>query len=427
MGYETLLKMDFFSANSELHDWHLGTRPLTDWFTFASHSRRQCHQQAYGIIFRQNTAMHRKVPTYTEGQELALKYMWCITQLAAAAAHDVFVMVYSSLDDTNHGSKTIKDYCNQLGMFEVYTSLKQDGFPDNILKVSPNKALLYDLKITRKLMENLKADKVKDAVIKELLEVIKQLVFSRNALCHNQLQSLSIDDFRKNIVQLKAYLRTLYTLAGTISSNETSTDSSLLFFTDHLDALFAQCELHTRPPTEIKLFYFNEKPSTDDKSIQASTGNITDDKSVQASTGNATADKSVQASTGNATDDKSIQASTGNTTDDKSVQASAGNTTVDKSVQVEQGSYDNDQIAHPGAPNTSVQHAMLLIIKSILTILWNDPMSTRIKVLCWVVLGLTLTALLLISSLAFTTLLYISIMVKEIIKTLFRLGLRLCM
>ncbi|KAK3853417.1 hypothetical protein Pcinc_040042 [Petrolisthes cinctipes] len=158
---------------------------------------------------------------YDQGQELALKYQWVVLQVASTVAHNTFINLYSHLDNTDGGEKSIYQYCTENAKLSVYSELREEGYPEEIFVVSPKNAQHFDLKATHKFTKNLIADKMCGSLT-DVLKIMKEFVYLRNDLCHLALQSLTEKDFKMKLHGMWENFHKLYRSACELTETEFS-------------------------------------------------------------------------------------------------------------------------------------------------------------------------------------------------------------
>ncbi|KAK4306514.1 hypothetical protein Pmani_021659 [Petrolisthes manimaculis] len=156
---------------------------------------------------------------YDEGQMLAMKYLWVVLQVATTVAHNTFINLYSNLDNTDGGEKSIYQYCRENVQLSVYSELREEGYPKALFTVSPKNAQHFDLKVTHKLINKLIADKMPGSLT-DVLRIMKEFVYLRNELCHRALQSLTVNQYKMKLQGMWENLHTLYRSACELTNTE---------------------------------------------------------------------------------------------------------------------------------------------------------------------------------------------------------------
>ncbi|XP_066957720.1 uncharacterized protein [Macrobrachium rosenbergii] len=179
--------------------------------------------------------MYKSPPKFTTGQELATRYWWNITQLAAAASQDIFLIVYSSMDGTDNGTKSIATYCLENERRHVTKELIEEGYDKEKLTANPSE-VFFDLQLTRKVMDKVLVEDENRGILEKIRKKIRWLTYQRNEVCHEMLTSLELLNLKLKLGTLKGVLRQLYNLASQFSKiNKETTDAALEFFLDELD------------------------------------------------------------------------------------------------------------------------------------------------------------------------------------------------
>ncbi|XP_042892934.1 uncharacterized protein LOC122267003 [Penaeus japonicus] len=182
--------------------------------------------------------MFKRYPKYTHGQELATKFWWSITQLAATAVHDTFILVYSSLPETENGNVSINDYLAKAKKLHVLHELHEAGFDIANLKVSPKKAVSYDLQVTRKILDHVKAKPQHKGHLITIKHMVKELVCLRNVLCHHKMRSTTVPQLIEDLDEVKDILWELYSQAAEMSGvREADIAEAYLLLQRELDSL----------------------------------------------------------------------------------------------------------------------------------------------------------------------------------------------
>lgn len=190
------------------------------------------------------TKMFKRYPKYTPGQELATKFWWSITQLAATAVHDIFILVYSSLPNTKNGSVSVSDYLEKAKKKHVLQELHDGGFDIANFKVSPKKAVFYDLQAIRKILDHVMAKPQHAEELNTFRQLVKKLVYLRNALSHHKMRSTSILQLMKDLEEVKDILWELYNLAAEVSGGtKADTDRAYHLLEQELDSLVSPASI----------------------------------------------------------------------------------------------------------------------------------------------------------------------------------------
>lgn len=194
--------------------------------------------------------MFKTLVPYDQGQELALKNLWIVLQVTSNVVHDAFLILYSHLDNTEGGEKSIYQYCVENNKMFVYTELLDDGYAKELFEGSPKNAKHFDLKITRMLTESLIINKYEGGSMSRVIRIMKDFNYLRNELCHLELQSLRVRTFKMKLQGHWEALKILYKLVceltgRTFSSHITKdldyTMSSLLSSIDTKDSKCWNC------------------------------------------------------------------------------------------------------------------------------------------------------------------------------------------
>lgn len=194
--------------------------------------------------------MFKTLVPYNQGQELALKYLWIVLQVTSNVAHDVFLILYSHLDNTDGGEKSILQYCEENNKMFVYMELLEDGYAEKLFKGSPKNAKHFDLKMTRMLTESLIVNRFEGGSMLKVSRIMKDFNYLRNDLCHLELQSLRDKDFKNKLQEHWETLKMLYksvceltgrTFSSHITKDLDSTMSSLMSSVDTKDSKCRNC------------------------------------------------------------------------------------------------------------------------------------------------------------------------------------------
>ncbi|XP_068244919.1 uncharacterized protein [Palaemon carinicauda] len=179
--------------------------------------------------------MYKRPPQFTTGQELATRYWWNITQLAAVASQDVFLIVYSSMDDTDEGTKSIHDYCLENGKYHMTKELLEEGYDKEKLTSNPCE-VFFDLQLTRKVMDKVLVEDENRDILEKIRKKIRWLTYQRNEVSHEMLTSLDLLNLKLKLGSLKGVIRQLYNLASQFSQTDKEiTDTALEYFLDELN------------------------------------------------------------------------------------------------------------------------------------------------------------------------------------------------
>ncbi|KAK4290079.1 hypothetical protein Pmani_037007 [Petrolisthes manimaculis] len=163
--------------------------------------------------------MYKHLCYYDEGQELVMKYLWVVLQVATTVSHNTFINLYSNLDNTDGGEKSIYQYCKENVKLSVYSELREEGYLKEIFTVSPKHVQYFELKVTRKLIEKLIADKMPGSLT-DVLRIMKEFVYLRNDLCHLALQSLTVNQYKMKLQGMWENLHVMYRSACGLTNTE---------------------------------------------------------------------------------------------------------------------------------------------------------------------------------------------------------------
>ncbi|XP_063584911.1 uncharacterized protein LOC134762421 [Penaeus indicus] len=161
--------------------------------------------------------MFKRYPKYAQGQELATKFWWSITQLATTAVHDTFILVYSSLPKTKNGNVSVSNYFENAKKEYVLQELQDGGYDIDNFKVTPKKAAFYDLQVIRKILDHVEAKQEHREHLNAFKNWVRKLVHVRNVMSHHKLRSMAITQLMEDLEEVKDVLWELYTLAAELS------------------------------------------------------------------------------------------------------------------------------------------------------------------------------------------------------------------
>lgn len=192
--------------------------------------------------------MFKTLTPYDQGQELALKYLWIVLQVTSNVVHDAFLILYSHLNNTDGGEKSIYQYCVENNRMPLYNDLLVDGYAEELFKGSPKNTKYFDLKVTRTLTESLIMSKFEGSSMSKVTKIMKDFTYLRNDLCHLELQSLGDREFKMKLQGQWETLKILYKLVceltgRTFSSHVTNDlDSSMASLISSVNTKESKCK-----------------------------------------------------------------------------------------------------------------------------------------------------------------------------------------
>ncbi|KAK3856800.1 hypothetical protein Pcinc_036904 [Petrolisthes cinctipes] len=139
--------------------------------------------------------------------------------VASSVGHNTFIILYSHLDNTDGGEKSIYQYCKENTKLSVYSELREEGYPKELFTVSPKNVQHFELKVTRKLIEKLVADKMCGSLT-DVLRIMKEFVNLRNDLCHLALQSLTVKEYKMKLQGMWENFHVMYRSACVLTKTE---------------------------------------------------------------------------------------------------------------------------------------------------------------------------------------------------------------
>ncbi|XP_050735919.1 uncharacterized protein LOC127008228 [Eriocheir sinensis] len=160
-------------------------------------------------------------------QQRAITFLWAATQVVARVVQEAFLEVYSSLPDSGNGHTSLKDYCNLMGRINVYMELLDEGCMLDVLIGSPREKTFLDLKVTRKILEKVIAERYGKDKCGKLMFEIRQLVYLRNDLCHQLLPALTLEQFLSRMKQLENRLCDVVNEAAALAGATHTPDKAL--------------------------------------------------------------------------------------------------------------------------------------------------------------------------------------------------------